>query len=285
METRVLLISGGGLLGSALGRDLPRLGVEVLPTSRRGETGTWPLDLERALAPQLEGIWASRPFTHAILCAAMADVDECFRQPELSRRVNVDAPRELFALCAERAVTPVFFSTDLVFDCAADWRKETDPLSPRTLYARQKAVAETLLPASALLFRTSKLMAMDPHPRSILTPIVKAGRGQGAYRAFRDQFITPVFVEDVARAVAVLLRARGAGTYHLAGEERFSRLELARLVCRELGLHSANIEEAEMASVRFSEPRGPCNTLSSEKIRREYGVRFTPLAEGLRALL
>lgn len=280
---KVLLVSGTGFLGGHLARHFAREGVAFRATARDGEL---PLDLARPVAPQLRDVLAHERFTHAVICAAMADVDACFRHPRLSSRVNVDAVAELVHELARFDVLPVFFSTDLVFGGGADLYREGDPVSPGTLYGRQKATSEELVRGSGkhIVFRTSKLMAADLHPRNILTPIVRAGRGDGTYRAFTDQWITPVFCEDVARYVTAALRAGLEGTYHLAGVDRLSRLELARRACEALGLDASRIGEARLADLALAEPRGSYNTLSAERIRHATGIAPTPLAEGLARL-
>jgi dTDP-4-dehydrorhamnose reductase len=284
MAPKVLLLSGTGFLGSRLSAHFARRGLPFRATTR---SGPFPFDLERPVAPQLEEALARERFTHGVLCAAMADIEECFRNPGRSRRVNLEGPAEAWALFARFGVKPVYFSTDMVFDCRSDFRREEEPPSPTTLYGTQKAAAEAALRekfVDFLIFRTSKMMSMDLHPRSILTPLAEAARGRSGYRAFRDQFVTPVFAEDVARAVEEAILGGASGTFHLAGDERLSRAELARRVCRALGADEGAVREAALSEAPVSEPRGPFHTLANEKARRELGISFTPLAEGLAEL-
>jgi dTDP-4-dehydrorhamnose reductase len=270
---KILLVSGSGFLGSHLAR---HFGASCVPTSRITFDLSRPV--EGALRELLRG-----GFTHAILCAAQADVEACFRDPAGSRRVNVEAVREMLPIFAEHGVRVAFFSSDMVFDCFRDFRTEEEAVSPTTEYGRQKAEAESLV--CGLIFRTSKMMSMDLHPRSILSPLVAAAREGRAYRAFRDQFITPVFAEDVCRAVESAFRTGAEGTFHLAGKERFSRAELAREVCARIGSNAAAVTETSVREAPLSEPRGPFHTLSAAKAAREFGFKPTALSEGLKILL
>jgi dTDP-4-dehydrorhamnose reductase len=270
---KILLVSGSGFLGSHLAR---HFGTLCVSTSRAT------LDLSRPVSAPLRKLLVEG-FTHVILCAANADVEACFRDPAGSRRVNVEAVREMMPVFADSGIKVAFFSSDMVFDCSRDFRAEEEPVSPTTEYGRQKAEAESLV--NGLVFRTSKMMSMNLHPRSILTPLVLAAREGIPYRAFRDQFITPVFAEDVCRAVKSAFRAGAQGTFHLAGEERFSRAEMAREVCAQLGTNAAVITEISVRDAPVSEPRGPFHTLSAAKAQREFGFRPTPLSLGLKKLL
>ncbi|MGZ3740435.1 MAG: SDR family oxidoreductase [Bdellovibrionota bacterium] len=280
---KVLLISGTGFLGSHLPARLRADGIDFVASSR---AATPALNLERPIRAQLGDWFAAGRFTHGVICAAQSDVESCFRDPVLSRRINVDAVAELQECFTECGVKPVFFSSDMVFDCTREFRGEEEAPSPTTEYGRQKTEAERRLRESGehLIFRTSKLMAMYPHPRNILSPLVAAARGE-PFRAFRDQFITPVFVEDVGEALVRALRTQASGTFHLAGERRLSRVELAREVCRFFGGSGEAVEETSIRDAMLSEPRGFFHTLSAEKARKELGMAFTPLEEGLKRLL
>ena len=280
---KVLLVSGSGFLGSNLARHFEQQNIPFQATAR---SGAFSLDLEQPLAAQAERIFAEEKFTHLILCAAIADPEDCYRNPERSRRVNLDAPEELWLLARKWNLRPAFFSTDLVFDSARDLRTEEEATCPTTLYGRQKAEAEVRLRETfpeTLVFRTSKLMATSVHPRNILVPVVQAIQKGVAYRSFHDQWITPVFAEDVARVVLGAFEQNLSGIYHLAGPERLSRLELAREVYRAWGVEG-EIPSMSYRDGPFSEPRGPLNTLSAEKIRRELGFAFTPLRQGIAEL-
>jgi dTDP-4-dehydrorhamnose reductase len=281
---KVLLVSGTGLLGSTVAAVFRRAGVAIRATARVGEL---PVDLERVLAPQLDSVMECERFTHAVLCAAVADPESCFRDPDRSRRVNQDAVAELVDLCRTWNVRPVFVSTDLVFSGNEDLCAETDPVAPGTAYGRQKAAAERSVlrgGEGAAVIRVGKLMSQTLHPRSSLTPIIRACAGGEEYRAFRDQYVAPVFAEDAARALLTVVQRGMRGVYHVAGDQCFSRADLARAVCRGLGLGESGIREIRLEEFGFSEPRGRFNTLSAAKFKAETGFRFTSLEEGLQNL-
>lgn len=263
------------------------LGLDILATGRNGADGLLPLDLSLPIRPQLELVLENSPFTHGILCAAMSVVDECFRNPDASRRVNVEAMREILALFQERGIKPVFFSTDMVFSGEEDLYKEDAVPAPTTVYGRQKLELEQVIRdefPDHLIFRTSKLLAMHLHPRSALTSVIRDLRASKEVHAFTDQFITPVFVEDVARALAAALRAGLGGTYHLAIEGRLSRFELAEMIARELDFPARLVQAFSVKQAALSEPRGPNHTLSAQKIRKALDFRFSTLQEGLSAI-
>jgi len=109
-------------------------------------------------------------------------------------------------------------------------------------------------------------MGMEPHPRNFLSTMT---------HAFVDQWITPVFIEDIAEVLAHLGLAKLSGIYHLATSTVYSRYELACMVS------GSEVIPTNLRDVKTLETRPQYNTLDSSKIRSELGIRFREIAEVL----
>ena len=76
-------------------------------------------------------------------CAAVSTVAAAQKNPDLARRVNVDATALLAGLAAD--IPFVFFSTDLVFDGRKGNYAEDDAVNPIHVYGETKAAAEQIV--------------------------------------------------------------------------------------------------------------------------------------------
>ena len=74
--------------------------------------------------------------------AAQSQPNYCQTHPQESRTINVTASWNLAGLCADYSIPCAFTSTDLVFDGLNAPYRETDPVSPLSLYGEQKVMAE-----------------------------------------------------------------------------------------------------------------------------------------------
>ena len=137
---RCLIIGVDGSFGGALSRSLQGLGHEVVATTRRRDCAGKHLFLDLAaplpVLPQVNV---------AVICAAMARLDDCRRYPELAHRVNVTAPLELARTLTEAGSRVILLSTSAVFGCLAPHVEESAGPAPRSAYARLKAEAEARL--------------------------------------------------------------------------------------------------------------------------------------------
>lgn len=285
---RLLLIGAGGFLGQACARHFAGRGIPFLGAARRPQEGQLKLDLEKPIHDQLRAALADGNFTHAIICAAITDIGACYRNPALSHRVNVEAMQELLGELGAVGITPVFFSSDLVFANTEEFYSEEDAPAPSTLYGKQKLAVEQFIRDNFpvhLIFRTSKQMSLQPNGRNILSQVISALEKEEVVRPFHDQFITPVFIEDVAKVTEQAILAGLSGIYHVAAEERVSRLELAQKICDRMGKPRELIRPISMADIDFGEPRGRIYTINSEKIRHDLGFEFRDSAAGLISLI
>jgi len=78
-----------------------------------------------------------------IHCAAVSTIAAAQSNPDLARRVNVDATALLAGLAAD--IPFVFFSSDLVFDGRKGNYAEADAVNPLHLYGETKTAAEQII--------------------------------------------------------------------------------------------------------------------------------------------
>jgi dTDP-4-dehydrorhamnose reductase len=166
-----------------------------------------------------------------IHCAAVSTVAAVQSNPDLARRVNVDATAHLAGLAAD--VQFVFFSTDLVFDGRKGDYTETDTVNPLHLYGETKAAAEQIVlhnPRHTVV-RTSlnggTSRAGNRGFNEDLRLAWQAGRGT---TLFTDEFRCPIFAGETARAVWELVNQGRAELFHVAGAEKLSRWQIGQLV-------------------------------------------------------
>lgn len=135
---KFLLLGASGLMGRYLHAALKTSNDSVLALSHQA------LDIRnQSLCQKI--LDKERPDV-VINAAAFCSFDGCEREPELSRQVNLEAPRFLSQECAKRAIRLVLFSSDYIFDGKLNKPYlEEDRPSPLSIYGQHKAALETEL--------------------------------------------------------------------------------------------------------------------------------------------
>ncbi|MEN6546795.1 MAG: dTDP-4-dehydrorhamnose reductase [Armatimonadia bacterium] len=226
---RVLITGAAGMLGGALLRTQP----ETFETS--------PVDLpdgdltQPGVASRLLGQHRPQVVLH---CAAMTDVDGCTRDPALAHRVNCEATSHLARACREQSAKLIYVSTDYVF--AGDLNRpyhEADTPRPLNPYGESKlcgeqAVAE--LP-DHLVVRTQWLYG--PGGKNFVATIVNAARTRDTLRIVSDEWGSPTYTPDLARALWQLAASSHTGIVHVTNSEVCTWHDLATIATREAGLN------------------------------------------------
>jgi dTDP-4-dehydrorhamnose reductase len=220
---------------------------------------------------------------------AVADPDECERDPGLARRVNVEAVKILAKLCAKTKVRLVHFSTDLVFDGEKGWYEEDDVARPLSAYGRGKLESEeaalALCPGSVVL-RVSNCYGRPLSTRTCFVDHLQISLTAGrALPGFTDQWRTSTPADQLPEVVRRLLAAPGlGGVFHWGGADRTTRYEAALAFCRVMGYDERLIHPARAADKRFLAPRPRDTSLDSSRLTVALGLAPIGLEEGFTAL-
>lgn len=215
-------------------------------------------------------------------CAALSKSPACQADPELARRVNVEATAILADLAGGRPL--VFLSTDLVFDGARGGYVETDAVRPLSVYAETKVEAEERLRdrPGTLVLRTSLNHGTSPTgDRGFNEETVSAWKAGRTLRLFTDEFRTPLPARVTARVIWTLLAQGATGLFHVGGAERLSRWEIGLRLAERHPEVSARLEPASLREYRGA-PRSPDTSLDSARVQARLDFPLPRYSEWLR---
>ena len=277
----ILVVGAHGFLGRRVVRALDVAGMECLSASHDGEA-----DLQVNLSWPVENLELPDGVTHAVILSSITAMDECFQDPERTARFNVTHTIQLIELLIAQGVTPVFISSDVVFDGARGNYREQDPAIPVTKYGEQKRAVETFLEQNApnhLIVRLGKLYTLADDDNSPVRGLVSSlAKGEGA-RAAIDQFLTPTLAEEVADGIVELIKMKGRGVYHLTPVEggALTRFDMALGVADVVGADRLLVSPCSIHDFDFAEPRPVNCTLNGEKFRAFTGMHLTPFRDAV----
>jgi len=215
-------------------------------------------------------------------CAAYTDVDGCESHRDLAFAVNATGPGLLARAAAGCGATLVHISTDFVFDgCKAIPYVEEDPPCPISAYGESKLLGERAVVEQTdafVILRTAWLYGR--HGRNFVETMRKLGRERDELRVVTDQMGSPTYTVHLAAGIAVAIRKRLRGLFHLTNAGCCMRLEWARKVF-ELDPCPVNVLPA--TSDEFPRPaRRPANSaLDCARFIAATGHEMPPWEQGL----
>jgi dTDP-4-dehydrorhamnose reductase len=279
---RVTVIGHTGLVGGAIARHCERRGIGVLGVSRSARPPHVAMDITSTPLPQL----VERSTSAVVLCAAYANVEACETNPEVSRAVNVEAPRRIAELCAHERLPLIFYSTDYIFNGEEGPYLEDASPGPISVYGRHKAEAERairrVLPEEHLIIRTTVVFGVERARKNFAVRLVDELRGGRRVRVPNDQIGTPTWSDDLADASLQLLFSGKRGTVHVAGSTLMNRYDFSVLAAKVFGLDSRLIEPVATCDFGQVAARPLQGGLRSDRLREWIGREMLGAEEGLR---
>jgi dTDP-4-dehydrorhamnose reductase len=274
---KTVVIGAGGYLGRHLlaahqSANPETLGVDV--------AGPWPHHLDLA-APDIRP-WKLREsgYEYALLAAAVTGLAKCELDRAFARARNVAGTLELGRQLAAEGITPIFFSSDNVFDGRDGGYDDESPTHPLNEYGVHKAEVERRLPeicgGQCLILRLGKVFGLTRGDRTLLDEMAdRLIRGEEVAAA-RDQIFCPLLISDLVRAVLGLQQMNARGLFNVCGEVS-SRLDLARTLARALGIDRARVRAISLDDLKEPFRRPKRTDMVCRKLQATIKLEFQPL--------
>jgi len=212
---RIALLGSDGQLGRDLQSSLTEH--DLLPLTRR--------DFDVADHSRARDVLTGIKPEIIVNTAAYHRVDDCEREADLAFRINAISVLNLSRIANDLDAALVHISTDYVFDGRrrTPYTEESMP-SPLSVYGHSKLAGECFVRTVArrhVVIRTSGLYgsagSRGKGGNFVTLMLSKAAKGE-SIRVVDDQVLTPTSTRDLARQMAVLLRAGCYGLFHITNE-------------------------------------------------------------------
>jgi dTDP-4-dehydrorhamnose reductase len=282
----IQIIGVGGLLGKNLFKYFSEQGFPTFGTSHQKFLADSPrisfLDL---LSPDF-GFFREKSLSlkFSIICSGETAIDKCKTEIDRSEALNVTHTIQLIENLWENKITPIFVSSDMVFDGKIGSYREDDICDPMTQYGKQKRSVEDFLISSSkpwLIVRLCKIFDIIYQDHTLITGWMDKLQAGKSIKCADDQFIAPTFVTDICKAIEGLIIAGKTGIFHVSSPEIYSRFELGVKVAQYFQIDQKAIEKCSIFDFNFIEPRSCHNTLNAKKLMDEISFNFSTLESSL----
>jgi dTDP-4-dehydrorhamnose reductase len=256
-----LVLGARGLIGSALVEALGP-GVAAGTFHRRPAPGLHPFDLAAAARdPESIAKIVDRTDPEAVfLAAGTASAEACESDEAAARAEHADGVEAVAAFCAKVELPLVCFSTDLVFDGAAGpYAEDADP-APVSVLGRAKLTGEAAVLKWSnrhLVVRSSWVFGPEEAGAGVAYRIGAALKAGRAVPVAADQYSTPTYSRDLARAAVALVENGDAGIFHIAGPEVLNAASFALLVAARAKVPASLVKPVPSATLGQSALRPP----------------------------
>lgn len=231
-----------------------------------------------------------------INCAAYTAVDKAESDAENARKVNVSGPANLARACAEHGVGMIHLSTDYVYHNGQNRPfVETDPVSPKGVYARTKLQGERAAmkahPEGVMVIRTSWVYAA--HGQNFVRTMLRLGAERPELSVIFDQIGSPTYAPDLAEAILHIIRKIDLGEtpadvwpgiWHYSNEGVCSWYDFAAAIF-EIKHLKCRVKPIETKDYPTPAQRPPFSLMNKGKIKAAFKLEIPHWRESLTLML
>ncbi len=227
--------------------------------------------------PAVHTFFKNNDLDYCVNCAGYTAVDQAEDKPEKAFLLNSDAVENLAKECTANQVRFVHISTDYVFDGQTTKPyKEDDRVSPQSVYGSSKLQGEQAVlknSADAVIIRTAWLCSK--FGKNFVKTMLKLAAEKSELSVVDDQFGSPTFAEDLARAILQIIKADNRNMrneiYHYSNGGIISWFIFAKQIVKMAGL-PCDVKPVNTSEYPTKAKRPAYSVLDTAKIKRDYGL-------------
>lgn len=225
--------------------------------------------------------------------AAFTDLDEAEKQKNNKNgscyQINVIGTKNIALACAKKSKHLIYISTDAVFDGKKNVPYvETDKPNPINWYGQTKWLGEQEIAKSGCKFTILRIAypfrAKFENKKDFVRKLLDRFSKKEKLKMFSDTLFTPTYIDDVAKALKIIIQVKPLGIFHAVGSSILSPFQAAAEIAEIFGLDLKSIQPTSLSDylADFSRSYPRWAGLSNSKIKTELGISMSGFKEALK---
>ncbi len=214
--------------------------------------------------------------SHVVIFSAESDPDKCFKEPKKTKRINFKSTIKIINKCVKYKVIPIVFSSEFVFDGKKGNYNEKSKTNPILVYGNQKKDLESFIAKKnlpVLIFRLAKVYGDKKRDKTLITNYLKQTNKNKFLKVAKDQYFSPIYVNDVVDVIDKAAQKNLTGLYNLAGNQRLSRFEILKMIVKIFRLKNKLIT-CSIDDFKMPEKRPKDVSMSNSLLKKKLSYKF-----------
>ena len=270
----ILITGANGQLGYDFQRLFDELKEEYIATDRD--------DLDITDIEKVREFVKDKNITLIINCAAYNNVDKAEDEPELCKKLNTYAPRDLAIVAKEIGADYITYSTDFVFDGEkkVPYTEEDIP-NPLSIYGKSKYEGEKevfKVKPDSFVVRTSWVFGIANN--NFNKQVINWRKSKDELSIVDDQISSPTYSKDLAYYSWELIKTKKYGLYHLSNTGEASKYDQGKYVLDKIGWQG-KLNRAKTKDFNLKAQRAEYTKLDSSKLEKAIGKKIPSWENGI----
>ena len=271
----MILITGAN---GQLGYDFQRLFDEI----KEEYIATDVNDLDITDIEKVREFLKNKDITLIINCAAYNNVDKAEDEPELCKKLNTFAPRDLGVVANEIGADYITYSTDFVFDGKKKTPyTEEDIPNPLSVYGKTKLEGEKevfKVKSDSFVVRTSWVFGVANN--NFNKQVINWSKSKEELSIVDDQISSPTYSKDLAYYSWELIKTKKYGLYHFSNDGEASKYDQANYILDKIGWQG-KLNRAKTRDFNLKAVRAKYTKLDSSKLEKVINKKILTWKNGI----
>lgn len=282
---KILIAGGSGLLGLNSTLYLSNIGYEIFASSHNKSIKD--IEFAQFFEIDLTNFKNSSDLINLIKpdlvmnFAGLTNVEECERNPDLARRLNVDICGNLSKISSNLDIPFLHMSTDHLFSNSQNSYDEEDATCPINIYSKTKLESEKLALSKnnkSLVIRANFFCTSTIYKSSFIDNILINLNNGDKVELFDDVFFSPILFSYLLDYALTLIKKNHSGIYHVSSDEKISKYKFGCLLSNFLKMKSELIVPISIDDKDLV--RRPYNmALNNTKLKKTLNIQIPTLTE------
>ena len=219
---------------------------------------------------------------YAILCHGITNINTCKSDNQLSYFINVFQTIKLLSFLKQLGITPIYLSTNMVYDGKTMFPTEKTKPAPILEYGKQKLIVENFIEKNFqkyLICRLTKVFGVEINDQTICTSWFNKLINNQKISATDNVVIAPIYVLDLVQILLSLIDNNCSGIFHISGQQYLSVYKFACFFVKTLNFNFSLIQKLPIEHFDFIEPYPKYNSLDYQKLQKTIKINFTSYEE------
>lgn len=271
----MILITGAkGQLGYDFQRLFDEIDEKYIATDRD--------DLDITDIEKVREFVKEKNITLIINCAAYNNVDKAEDEPELCKKLNTYAPRDLAIVAKEIGADYITYSTDFVFDGEkkVPYTEEDIP-NPLSIYGKSKYEGEKevfKVKQDSFVVRTSWVFGIANN--NFNKQVINWSKSKDELSIVDDQISSPTYSKNLAYYSWELIKTKKYGLYHLSNDGEASKYDQGKYVLGKIGWQG-KLNRAKTKDFNLKAKRAEYTKLDSSKLEKAIDKKIPSWENGI----
>lgn len=219
-----------------------------------------------------------------VLTEEIASVEYCENNRLDAMEFNTRGTRFFVEAANQANAKVIYLSSAYVFDGRkpGGMYTEYDHVNPVNVYGETKLMGEVAVDKAVEHLTLRMGEVFGDYPDNFVKYVLSGLSYGQKMELARDMYFSPIYIDDAAGAVSLLIKEKMAGLYNVAGPERISHYEMALRIAKVFGLKEDLLVPLSMEEMGFT-VRMP-KDLSIDITRLGAVAKVCGIDEGLEAM-